>query len=151
MRKAVVVGLVAGVVLVGGVVAVVSSDYLRAVVSDAVEPLPSSTASVGALDPAAGRYLDAVAAGDADAVAAVFAPDAVVVDVGREIRGRDAIRAWAQAEVIGGRYTLIDHTPRDGGTTMLVRFEPGGMAGFRASYRFDISDGLITTAILEYA
>jgi WD40 repeat protein len=111
MRNAAVAGVVAGVVVVGGVVAVASSDYLRAVVTDAVEPLPSSTARAGALDPAAGRYLDAVAAKDADAVAAAFAPDAVVVDVGREIRGRDAIRAWAEAEVIGGTYTLLDHTP----------------------------------------
>ncbi len=151
MRKIAVAGLVAGVVLAGGVVAVASSDYLRAVVTDAVEPLPSATASAQTLAPAAGRYLDAVAAGDADAVAAVFAPDAVVVDVGREIRGRDAIRAWAETEVIGGTYTLLDHTPRAGGTTMLVRFQPSGMAGFRASYRFDITDDLITKAILEYA
>jgi hypothetical protein len=46
---------------------------------------------------------------------------------------------------------MIDHTPRAGGTTVLVRFQPGGMAGFRAGYRFDITDDLITKAILEYA
>ncbi len=74
-----------------------------------------------------------------------------VADVGREIRGRDAIRAWAEAEVIGGTYTLLDHTPREGGTTMLVRFQPAGMGAFRASYRFDITDDLITKAVLEYA
>ncbi|NRQ30243.1 SnoaL-like domain-containing protein [Nonomuraea sp. NN258] len=103
------------------------------------------------MDPAAQRYLDAVAAADADALAAAFAPDGLVVDVGREIRGRDAIRRWAADEVIGGVYTLLDHTPRDGGVSMLVRFQPGGVGGFRANYHFDITDGLITKATLEYA
>jgi hypothetical protein len=103
------------------------------------------------LDPAARRYLDAVAAKNADAVAASFAPDGLVVDVGREIRGRDAIRQWAANEVIGGIYTLLEHKPRAGGVTMLVRFQPGGTGGFRANYHFDITDGLITKATLEYA
>ncbi|CAL9459350.1 hypothetical protein SUDANB95_02588 [Actinosynnema sp. ALI-1.44] len=151
MRRAVVAALAASAVLAGGVVAVASSDYLRAVVSDAVEPTPSPTVGIDTLDPSARRYLDAVAARDADAVAAAFTPDAVVVDVGREIRGREAIRAWAENEVIGGAYTLLDHTRHDGGTTMLVRFQPGGTGGFRANYRFDITDGRITKATLEYA
>ncbi|WP_418960787.1 nuclear transport factor 2 family protein [Streptomyces tritici] len=118
-------------------------------------PAPPSAATGaprGPLDPAARRYLDAVANRDADAVAAAFAPDGLVVDVGREIRGRDAIRNWAAAEVVGGAYTLLDHTPHPGGTTLLVRFRPGGAGdGFRARYRFDITDGLITRATLEYA
>ncbi|GAA0244983.1 hypothetical protein GCM10010492_50400 [Saccharothrix mutabilis subsp. mutabilis] len=46
-----------------------------------------------------------------------------------------------------GTYTLLDHTP----TTMLVRFRPGGTSGFRVNYRFDLNDGLITKATLEYA
>jgi hypothetical protein len=148
VRKLVVAGVAVGVVVAG---ALVASDFLRAVVSDAVRPLPSSSAASAPLDPAAQRYLDAVAAGDADAVAAAFAADAVVVDVGREIKGRDAIRSWAQAEVVGGVYTLLGHTPRTGGTTMLVRFQPGGVGGFRANYHLDITDGLITKATLEYA
>ncbi|MGW5638804.1 hypothetical protein [Streptomyces sp. NPDC003832] len=44
------------------------------------------------LDPAAQRCPDAVAAEDAGAPAAAFAEDAVVIDVGREIRGRQAVR-----------------------------------------------------------
>ncbi|WP_225804066.1 nuclear transport factor 2 family protein [Streptomyces sp. NK15101] len=115
-------------------------------------PSPSSPGTpAGPLAPAAQRYLDAVAAGDADAVAAAFDPDAVVIDVGREIRGRDAIRRWAAVEVVGGVYTLLGHTPRAGGTTMLVRFRPGGSGGFRARYDLDIADGLITRADLRYA
>ncbi|GAA3701187.1 hypothetical protein GCM10022224_078870 [Nonomuraea antimicrobica] len=95
--------------------------------------------------------IGAAAARNAGAVADAFAPDGLVVDVGREIRGRDAIRRWAENEVIGGVYTLIEHTPRAGGTTMLVRFQPGGVGGFRANYSFDVTDGLITKATLEYA
>ncbi|MEV0145608.1 MULTISPECIES: nuclear transport factor 2 family protein [unclassified Nonomuraea] len=151
MRTRTIVGAATAVLVAGGVVAVAGSDFLRAVATDAVEPLPSVTASRGPLDPAARRYLDAVAAEDADALAAGFAPDGLVIDVGREIRGRDAIRRWAADEVIGGVYTLLDHTPRAGGVTMLVRFQPGGVGGFRANYHFDITDGLITKATLEYA
>lgn len=151
MRPVVIAGTAAAVLVAGAAVVVAGDDFLRAVVTDAVQPVPSTTASVDTLDPAARRYLDAVAARDADAVAAAFAPDAVVVDVGREIRGRDAIRAWAEAEVVGGVYTLLDHAPRPGGVTMLVRFQPGGVGGFRADYGFDITDGLITKATLEYA
>ncbi|MFF8607127.1 nuclear transport factor 2 family protein [Streptomyces sp. NPDC015346] len=118
---------------------------------DAARRSQSPSPSSGPLDPAAQRYLDAVAAKDADAVAAAFAADAVVVDVGREIRGRAAIRQWAADEVVGGVYTLLGHTPRTNGTTMLVRFQPGGTGGFRAAYSFDIADGLITRADLQYA
>ncbi|HEX4813058.1 MAG TPA: nuclear transport factor 2 family protein [Nonomuraea sp.] len=128
-----------------------SSDYLRATAADKVQPLPTPTAPPGSLDAAARRYLDAVAAKDVNALVAAFAPDAVVIDVGREIRGREDIRRWASNEVIGGVYTLLDHTPRAGGTTMLVRFQPGGTGGFRARYSFDIAGGLITKADLQYA
>jgi hypothetical protein len=120
--------------------------------SSPVQPRASAgAASRGVLDPAAQRYLDAVAAKDADAVASAFAPDGLVIDVGREIRGRDAIRQWAANEVIGGVYTLLEHQPRQGGVTLLVRFQPGGTGGFRANYHFDIADGAITKATLEYA
>jgi hypothetical protein len=163
MRTRTIVGLAAVVLVVGGVVTV-GSDYLRAdptdaaqpqtspsVSADTAQPRSSTAASRGVLDPAAQRYLDAVAAKNADAVATAFAPDGLVIDVGREIRGRDAIRQWAENEVIGGVYTLLDHTPREGGVTLLVRFQPGGVGGFRANYHFDITDGLITKATLEYA
>ncbi|MEV0150679.1 MULTISPECIES: nuclear transport factor 2 family protein [unclassified Nonomuraea] len=152
MRRTLTLTAVAAAVLVvGGVAAVTSNDFLRATAGDVIRPLPSRAASLGPLDPAAQRYLDAVAAEDTDALTAAFAPDALVVDVGRQIRGRNAIRRWAANEVIGGVYTLLEHTPRAGGVTMLVRFRPGGVGGFRANYHFDISHGLITKATLEYA
>ncbi|MCG0065583.1 hypothetical protein L0F81_20185, partial [Streptomyces tricolor] len=111
-----------------------------------------SGSGVGRGQPRPLRAAPQARAPDAAGVAAAFAPDGLVVDVGREIRGRDAIRRWAAAEVIGGAYTLLDHTPHPGGTTRLVRFRPGGTGdGFRARYRLDLTDGLITRATLEYA
>ncbi|MEV1003107.1 nuclear transport factor 2 family protein [Nonomuraea sp. NPDC050202] len=164
MRWPIVAGVATAVLVVGGVVAVTTSGFPSTAATGTApppsalppspapfSPPPSRAASRGPLDPAAQRYLDAVAAKDADALAAAFAPDGLVIDVGREIRGRDAIRRWAAAEVIGGVYTLLEHTPRTGGVTLLVRFQPGGTGGFRAAYHFDISDGLITMATLEYA
>ena len=40
-------------------------------------------------------YFDATNAHDADALAALFADDAVIRDEGEEMRGRAAIRDWA--------------------------------------------------------
>lgn len=121
------------------------------------EPSAANTTTVpvysfdaGSLDPAAQRYLDAAAARDAAAVAAAFAPDATVIDVSREIRGREAIRRWAAEEVIGGTYTLLGHSPRTGGTTMMLHFHPGDSGRLRATYNFDITGGLITRADLQY-
>ncbi|GAA4907973.1 hypothetical protein GCM10023237_29560 [Streptomyces coeruleoprunus] len=153
----------AGLLAAGALAAVAGAGLVRNDADHSVTPLatapptvtaapPAGPPSRGPLVAAAQRYLDAVAARDAGAVASAFAPDGLVVDVGREIRGRDAIRRWAAAEVIGGSYTLLDHTPHPGGTTLLVRFRPDGTGdGFRARYRLDITDGLITTATLEYA
>jgi ketosteroid isomerase-like protein len=42
------------------------------------------------------EYFAAANAEDADRVAACFAANAVVRDEGRDIRGRDAIRTWAE-------------------------------------------------------
>ncbi|GAA3845210.1 hypothetical protein GCM10022243_09410 [Saccharothrix violaceirubra] len=114
------------------------------------ETRPVPTASVP-LDTAAQRYVDAVAARDLDGLVASFTPDAVIVDVGREIAGHDEIRRWADAEVIGGVLTVLENTPRAGGTTMVVAFAPASGGGFRADYSFDISGGLITRADLTYA
>ncbi|CAL9452108.1 hypothetical protein [Streptomyces sp. enrichment culture] len=49
--------------------------------------------------------------------AAAFAPEGLVADVGREIGGRGAIRRWAADGVVGGIPTVLEQTPRPGGTT----------------------------------
>ncbi|MBC9729162.1 nuclear transport factor 2 family protein [Streptomyces sp. TRM68367] len=103
------------------------------------------------VDPAAQAYVDAVAAKDLDALVDAFHSDAQLVDVGREFTGHDEIRDWARDEVIGGRLTVLKNTPKSNGTTLLVRFAPGGTGGFEANYEFDVRDGRIARLNLQYA
>ncbi|GGU54092.1 nuclear transport factor 2 family protein [Streptomyces lavendofoliae] len=128
----------------------------------AASPAPSDTVSrvresapagddSDAVDPAAQAYVDAVAAEDLDALVAAFHPDAELTDVGRRFDGHDEIRRWADNEVIGGRLTVLKNTPKSNGTTLLVRFAPGGTGGFEANYEFDVRDGRIEKLNLQYA
>ncbi|MFI0241386.1 nuclear transport factor 2 family protein [Streptomyces sp. NPDC016845] len=104
-------------------------------------------------NPVAQRYVDAVANEDVDALAAAFHENAVLNEPGRTFRGRDAIKEWAAAEVIGGRLTVLDDTPKPDGTTLLLRFAHKGESGdgFRATYEFTERAGLIGQLDLEYA
>lgn len=98
-------------------------------------------------------YFDAVASEDLDALGECFTPDAEIIDVGRHIRGVDAIRTWADNEVLGGRYSILERTATGAQQVrMLVRFTPpGSSGGFRAYYTFDLAGGKITRADLQYA
>ena len=58
------------------------------------------------LDGVVGDYFAAVNALDEDAVVATFADDALVNDVRREFWGKDAIRGWVRAEVVGDHVTV---------------------------------------------
>lgn len=98
------------------------------------------------------RYFDAVASGDPAGVAAAFAPDAVIVDVGRPIEGRSAIEAWAREEVVGGRYRVLGADARGESVSVLLEFTPPGEGeGFRARYALRLAGGLIARAELAYA
>ncbi|MFC8421961.1 nuclear transport factor 2 family protein [Streptomyces sp. NPDC057236] len=112
---------------------------------------PREAAAREEVPSAAQAYVDAVAAEDLDALVDAFHPDARLIDVGREFNGRDEIRDWADDEVIGGRLTVLKNTPKPGGTTLLVRFAPGGTGGFEANYEFDVRDGRIAELNLQYA
>ena len=66
------------------------------------------------LPPVVAGYLAAVNAFDVDAIVAAFAPDAYVNDARREIRSVDAIRRWAEKEMVGDHVTMeplevVDH------------------------------------------
>ncbi|MGH3291226.1 MAG: nuclear transport factor 2 family protein [Trebonia sp.] len=66
------------------------------------------------LPPVVADYLAAVNAFDLDGMVATFAPDAYVNDARREISGIDAIRRWAEKEMIGDHVTMevrevVDH------------------------------------------
>jgi SnoaL-like domain len=67
-----------------------------------------------ALPPVVADYLAAVNAFNLDGMVAAFAPDAYVNDARREISGIDAIRRWAEKEMVGDHVTMeplevIDH------------------------------------------
>jgi hypothetical protein len=66
------------------------------------------------LPPVVADYLAAVNAFNLDGMVAAFAPDAYVNDARREISGIDAIRRWAEKEMIGDHVTMeplevVDH------------------------------------------
>src|ERR1700682_5318009 len=51
-------------------------------------------------------YITAVNAFDGDTLIAAFSDDAVVNDARREFGGVNAIRAWLDREIIGGKVTM---------------------------------------------
>jgi hypothetical protein len=59
-----------------------------------------------ALPPVVADYLAAVNAFNVDGMVATFAPDAYVNDARREINGIDAIRRWAEQEMVGDHVTM---------------------------------------------
>ncbi len=66
------------------------------------------------LPPVVADYLAAVNAFNLDGMVAAFAPDAYVNDARREISGIDAIRRWAEKEMVGDHVTMeplevVDH------------------------------------------
>ena len=91
-------------------------------------------------------YFAAANTDDADRVAACFTETAVVHDEGHNIRGRDAVRAWAvetrrkyrfQAEVLA----IEDDADRTVVTAHLTGDFPGSPVDLR--YRFKLADGKI--------
>ncbi|MEX2973781.1 nuclear transport factor 2 family protein [Streptomyces sp. C184] len=86
-----------------------------------------------------------------DALVDAFHSDAQLIDAGRAYTGHDEIRDWARDEVIGGKLTVLKNIPKPNGTTLLVRFAPGGAGGFEATYAFDVRDGRIARLTLQYA
>ncbi|MFH8491845.1 nuclear transport factor 2 family protein [Streptomyces longisporoflavus] len=103
------------------------------------------------VEPAAQAYVDAVADEDLEGLVDAFHSDAQLTDVGRKFNGHEEIRDWARNEVIGGKLTVLKDTPQSNGTTLLVRFAPGGTGGFEANYEFQVRDGRIAKLDLQYA
>lgn len=97
-------------------------------------------------------YLNGVAAKDLEATTACFSDAALVIDVGRRIEGKDAIRRWLENEVMGLKYEVESVTPKQGGAVMIVRISFGsGGGGFRARYDVDFRDWRIIKMDLRYA
>jgi hypothetical protein len=70
-------------------------------------------------------YLKAVNTSTPEDFPASFAEDAVVVDVNRELRGLDAITAWAGADIFGAHvhFDVLDVTERLGRTIVRVKID----------------------------
>ena len=98
-------------------------------------------------------YFDAAGSSDLNALRACFINDAVIIDVSRTIAGIEAISRWAQAEVFGGSYTILQIVSQEkNALKLLIRFAPQGYSqGFKAHYTFGFSDGKITKMDLQYA
>jgi ketosteroid isomerase-like protein len=98
------------------------------------------------------RYYAAQTRGDTDALAACFAPDAVVRDEGRELHGRAAIAQWQEAS--RARYRFISEplavADRDGRAVVTARVT-GDFPGspITLDYAFTLAGGSI--ARLEIA
>ena len=96
-------------------------------------------------------YLRAVNTGAKEEFPASFADDAVVVDVNRELRGLDAITAWASADIFAAQVQLeiLDVTERPGRTIVRVRidgtFDRTGLPDpLVMNHEFKVAEGKIT-------
>ena len=73
-------------------------------------------------------YFSAIEASDLTALTQCFQPDAVIIDVNRKISGIEAIRTWADNEVIGGRYEIVAIVSQsENNLKLLIKFIPPGL------------------------
>jgi hypothetical protein len=153
MRRATVVGVLVGLLALGGCAGEQSAaGPATGPVAAPTMGAPTVGAQGAAVAPAARAYVDAVGRQDLDGLVAAFAEDGVVVDVSRRIEGRDAIRTWADREVIGGSLRVDGVTELEPGVQRLrVHWAPGGSGGWAADYTFTVSGAGITEADLQYA
>ena len=99
------------------------------------------------------RYFAAQAARDFDALLALFADDAVVVDEGQTRRGASQIRAWRENVASAYEYTTELRGVEDAGQgTYIARVHlqgnfPGGTVDLR--YRFTIDGDTIRSLEIE--
>ena len=89
--------------------------------------------------------LDAANRGDVEAFLATFEAAGVVDDWGRQFAGRDAIRAWSDAEFIGKHVTLEVTGVEHDGVRVLVSAQVGG-DGFNgpSHFGFDVDGPRLT-------
>jgi hypothetical protein len=95
-------------------------------------------------------YFAATNARDTAAIVACFAPDAVVVDERREMRGHAAIRAWRERTFSQYRYTadVVDATAAGERIVVTARLA-GDFAGSPVDLRFAFTLASDKIAALE--
>ncbi|MBU3064352.1 nuclear transport factor 2 family protein [Nocardia sp. NEAU-G5] len=99
-------------------------------------------------------HIAAVNAFDLDAIMATFADDALVNDAQREFWGADAIRAWAEHELVGDKVTMAVTEIVTHHTLTIVRARYDGdydktnlPAELILTNYFTVADGKITSLI----
>ena len=99
------------------------------------------------------QFVDATNAGDAEAVAATFAEDAVFDSVGRIYDGRDEIMdRFLAPEVIalGGQYEVLSVSEGEDGRVVVEFDFTAGSLFEHFTYDFLIEDGLIQDVVGRY-
>lgn len=98
-------------------------------------------------------YFETIKAENSQQLRTCFTHKALIIDVSRRIKGKQAILTWANNEVFGGRYDVLKIVSRSTSQLkLLVTFTPQGWgSGFRAHYEFYLSNGKIEKMDLQYA
>lgn len=100
------------------------------------------------LPPAIDKFIATNNAHDADALLAVFAPDATVADDGKTYSTEADIRAWIQSHLIDPNITI---TPKSYDAGRLVASGDGDFPGGPLDFAFDfeLEDDTITSLSIE--
>jgi hypothetical protein len=105
-----------------------------------------------------GHYLSAVNSADPEEPSASFAPDALVRDVQRELRGLEAIKQWAESDIFGVRahFDVTKVTDSGGGTVVTVKidgtFDRTGLPDpLLMDHTFKIEHGKIRELVVTFA
>lgn len=91
------------------------------------------------------RMIDATNAGDHEAFVAAFAPDAVLVDWGKEFEGREGIASWDFSDNIGRQaHFEIVESVAEGDVWIVTLAVTGGGFNGESGFRFEFADDLIS-------
>ena len=108
------------------------------------------------LPPPIETYIRTINVGDANGLQATFAGDAIVKDVGREIRGVDAIQKWASHDIFAVKVRLeVMKIVEDQGQTVVTAkvdgtFDRTGLPDpFLMDHCFTISRGKIAALTIK--
>lgn len=90
------------------------------------------------------RLIDATNAGDHDAFVAGFAPDALLVDWGKEFTGREGVAAWDDSDNIGRSARFrVTAAVQEGDDWIVTLDVTGGGFNGTSDVRFSLADDLV--------
>ena len=96
------------------------------------------------LPPAVQRMIDATNDGDSAAFVAAFAPDALLIDWGKEFAAAEGIAAWNESDNIGRKaHFEVAAVEQDGDDWVVTLDVTGGGFNGTSDFRFTIVDDRI--------